>query len=546
MIVGDYVRLGIGDNMAKNIRANKKTGKLEYRARYTWVDANGKRRDSQTGWFPTEREAKLNADKLKKMKIKLAEEERSLQNDITLENAFILFMKDLELKANRTTMENTTSDVTRFQRSRTVFRYYFPDGIRKIKTRQVSATTFRRWLEYINNCKGPNDTELAGQTVREYRDTLSLFNNYLANNGYYLDHELDILIDNTLTRMKIKPRKAGKRIRYCPTIDDVNSILFTYEDWGLENFEALYWYTLFMVLFFSGLRSEEIIGLTWKCVHLDVSMPYIDVINAISERESKHNVMARMKAGIYHTKNNNSEREIPILEYYYDVLETYKRKMMIEFGISNLDEYFVFPNIKAKKIEERSTDYQKQKNILRELDRACKVAGVQKTDVQMLRHACATWLVSDEAHGGMGYEESRARDYFGHTSDDMLRSVYAKLDKRQRANRTSETFRDIAMHHKIDDKDDKDRFSRELSSKVKDPELNLEDKTIAIKNRLEGEILKAIREGKKEFHHVIKETPELLLVLSDYAERGRNLMDEIKIVIDKDPMEKIWLEDSKK
>lgn len=529
--------------MAKSIRTNKKTGKLEYRARYTWVDADGIRRDSQTGWFPTEMDAKLNAEKLKKIKLKLVEEEKVLRNDISLDKAFQLFMKDLETKANRITLENTTSDVSRFQRSRTVYKYYFPDTIKEIKTRQVNATVFRRWLEYINNCKGPKDQELSGQTVREYRETLSLFNNYMANNGYYVDHELDILIDNTLTRMRIKPRKAGKRVRYCPTIDEVNSILFTYEEWGLEKFEAMYWYTLFMVLFFSGLRSEEIIGLTWKCVHLDVSMPYIDVINAISERESKHNVMARMKAGIYHTKNNNSEREIPILEYYYDVLETYRRKMMVEFNITNLDDYFVFPNIKAKKEAERSIDYQKQKNILRELDRACKLAGVPKTDVQMLRHACATWLVSDESHGGMGYEESRARDYFGHTSDEMLRSVYAKLDKRQRANRTSETFKDIAMHHSVTEMDNKDRFSRELSNKVKDPELNLEDKTLSITNRIEREILKAIKEGKKEYHTVLKEAPEVFLVCRDYLEKGRDLTEEIKFVIDKDPMDKIWIKD---
>ena len=47
--------------MKLKIRQNPKTGATEYKCRYSWKDENGKRKDSETGWFPTEKQAFDNA-----------------------------------------------------------------------------------------------------------------------------------------------------------------------------------------------------------------------------------------------------------------------------------------------------------------------------------------------------------------------------------------------------------------------------------------------------------------------------------------------------
>lgn len=510
---------------------------MEYRARYFWYDANGKKKDSMTGWFDSQKEAEKNAIILKYKKDEASKANKAVQDSRTIKHVFDLFVNTLSDKAYRSTTDNTTSDVSRYQSARTVIDYYTPDDILNTKTRDISVNTFRKWLGFINESTSPKGKPLSGNTTRKYREILSLFNDFLAANGYYLDDELDVVVDNALARMKIKPRKAGRRERYCPSIMDMDTIFYHYVNAEFGSFSAFYWYTLFKVLFFSGMRSEEIIGLTWKHVHLDARQPYIDVVNAISEREPKENVYKRMAADVYHTKNNNSEREIPILRCYYDCIEVYRRKVKVEFGIDELGDYFVFPNINAKKKEDRVKDYQKQKNILRELDRVCSAEGLPKTDVQMLRHACATWLVTDVDHGGMGYEESRARDYFGHTSDAMLRDVYAKLNKKQRANRTSETFKEITSYHAMPSRDKLMENNKEINHTIRNPKAALTEKEFLTYYRIENEILYAIRTGKKEYHTNIVELVVVAQVVNNYLNnRNRDLNNEIKIVIDRDPV----------
>ncbi len=539
-----------GDKMKAKTRINPKTFKTEYKIRYLWKDSEGKRKDSETGWFPTEAAALKNATILKLQKEANAKDGREVKNNKLLSTVYDEWLETMKRKANRETTENTTSDVSRYQKARTIRKYYMPREIANTKARDINVITFRKWIEYLNTCKQAEPTgkskgkELAGSSVREFRKALTQFNRYLGGQGYYLDNELEISIDNMLSRVQLKSKKIGRRTRYCPTIYDVRKILDHYEANMIEDFQQFYWYTLFMVLFYSGMRPEEVIGLVWKHVHFDVARPYIDLVNAISERESKENVSKRMEAGIYHMKNNNSEREIPMLEYYYEVFESYRYRFKEEFSPDNMGECYVFPNIKAKNKAERLTDYQKQKNILRELDRVCEIEGIPKTDVQMLRHACATWLVMDEDHGGMGYEESRARDYFGHTSDAMLRDVYAKLDKRQRASRTSETFRGITKKHAHARVPEEIQKSKEINEKVRNPEANREDKFDSIYNRIQGEILEAYH-SNRDYHYLLKDFPYVMLIIQERLMHGVDIRNRINLIYKQTSMDEVWFDEVK-
>ena len=559
-------------------RVNAKTGKTEYKCRYSWRDSNGKLKDSNTGYFPTEKQAFDNAMMLKTLKESEAREGKDSKSRMLMSTVFSSFLNDLKVKAERETTDNTTSDVSIFQKAETVKKYYFPSSIKNTKIIEINTNTFRKWLDYLNTVRVPvkrrlseeerkkvesgelkiETKELSGHSVRNYKYILILFNHYLGEKGYYLDREVETKVDVMLARAKIKSLQVGKKERYCPTIADVQKILNYYSTNAIEDFEMFYWYNLFMVLFVSGLRSEEVIGLRWKHVHFDAERPYLDICNAISERELKKNVDKRMENNIYHLKNSNSEREIPMLDYYYNDFESYRYKYKEYFSPANMGDCYVFPNINAKEmtLQEKAQDYQKQKNILRELKRVLKDKDVQLSDtitVQMLRHACATWLVTDQEHGGMGYEESRARDYFGHTSDDLLRSVYAKLDKRQRANRTSETFSELTKKHAKARKSTEFEKSNEINERVRNPKANKEDAYNTTYYRLSNEIDKLYHkdDGKKtkkvyEYSYLLKDSNIISTIQQKHLLKGEDLSERIKFVLKKTSMDDIWMADLEK
>ena len=560
--------------MKISTRTNHKTGKTQYKCRYSWKDFDGKRRDSNTGWFPTEKQAFDNAAKLREQKERLAKEGNDVKKNRPLVAVYDEWVEYLKQQAYRETTENTTTEVSLFQRARTIKEFYIPDSIKNTKVRDIDTITFRKWMEHINTIKiptsrkkkkktgkekvveeldnkdkheKPKTKELSGNTVRGYRQALVRFNNYLGGQGYYLDNEMEMKIQNVLTTIKLKSRQVGRKKRYCPSVAEVERIFKHYEANMIEDFRQFYWFTLFSVLFYSGMRPEEVIGLRWKHIHFDAQRPYIDVCNAISERELKKNVERRLKDDIYHLKNNNSEREIPMLNIYYDTFESYRYRFKEYYNPENMGECFVFPNIDArdKSKEEQLNEYQKQKNILRELDRVCadKDVHVPKTDVQMLRHACATWLITDSEHGGMGYEESRARDYFGHTSDEMLRSVYAKHDKRQRANRTSETFSGITKKHNEVKVPQEIKDSQELNERIRDPEANKEEKHDAIYNRLQAEIFDAIHKGKKEYEFLLKDLFIITQIINDNIHAGNDFTEKIDFVLKKTSMDSAWIKE---
>lgn len=558
-------------------RTNRKTGKTEYKCRYSWKDSNGKLKDSDTGWFPTEKQAFENAMMLRTLKETEAREGKDSKSRMLMSTVFSSFLDELKVRAERETTENTTSDVSIYQKAKTVKEFYFPASVRNTKIIEINTNTFRKWLDYLNTVRVPakrrlnkkerekvesgelkiETKELSGRSVRNYKYILILFNRFLGEKGYYLDREVETKVDVMLSRAKIKSMQVGRKERYCPTIADVRKILNYYSTNAIEDFEMFYWYNLFMVLFVSGLRSEEVIGLRWKHVHFDAERPYIDICNAISERELKKNVDKRMENNIYHLKNNNSEREIPMLDYYYNDFESYRYAFKEYFSPANMGDCYVFPNINAKEktLEEKLHDYQKQKNILRELKKVLRDEDVDLPDsitVQMLRHACATWLVTDQEHGGMGYEESRARDYFGHTSDDMLRNVYAKLDKRQRANRTSETFSELTKKHARARVSKEVKESNEINEKVRNPKANKEDTFNSTYNRLSNEIDKLYHkdDNKKpekrkiyEYPYLLKDSQIINTIQQKHLMNGEDLSERIKFVLKKTSMDDIWMAD---
>ena len=173
--------------------------------------------------------------------------------------------------------------------------------------------------------------------------------------------------------------------------------------------------------------------------HISSGTGVIYVVNAINHKESRENVMRRLKANNLALKNSNSEREITIWAYYKQILVDYKYAYKYEFNVSEkkMDNMFVFPNINARDPKEK-VGYQRQANALRELDKVTEKLEMKKLDCQMFRHGCAHFLC-DVKH--ISAEE--AHDYFGHQDSEMIREVYAKANARQRRHRVDAALKDL-------------------------------------------------------------------------------------------------------
>lgn len=203
----------------------------------------------------------------------------------------------------------------------------------------------------------------------------------------------------------------------------------------------MYWYTFYTVLFYSGMRVSEIIGLRWKDIDFDAEggLGVISIRNAIDSHEKRETVNKRLKNKIEFTKNQQSIRKITIWAAYRQLLKDFKEDSIYEFKYSpsEIDNAFVFTNITARDPKNR-TGFQHHNNLLRETDRLSKILDLPKYDNQMFRHACAYFLILDQK-----LAEDDVYRYFGHQDSEMLKQIYAKLSIDQNMQKTNQSLKTL-------------------------------------------------------------------------------------------------------
>ncbi len=87
-------------------------------------------------------------------------------------------------------------------------------------------------------------------------------------------------------------------------------------------------YLFVMIAFYSGLRREEILGLQWDCVFLDVPTPYISVRRAWRAEDNGPEVSTTLKTPA-------AKRDIPIPKCLADCLQEAKEKSISSYVIAN-------------------------------------------------------------------------------------------------------------------------------------------------------------------------------------------------------------------
>lgn len=483
--------------MAVSTRTNK-DGKIEYKARYYFF-RDGKKRDSETGWFSSEKEALNEAEKLKTQKETEERYKVASRRDKQLITVYEEYIEYLKKKYESEDGNNTDKNI--YIRAKVIKNKYFPYDLQILKINEISVLTFKSWLSHINN------TDLGGWSVEKSKTILIKFNHWLSLNGFYIDAFMEDDIDNAIRRVAIKSTEKGNREdkgeRNILTLIDFMKLTYFFYDEGLEVFENFYFYTLFYVLYFSGMRVEELCGLKWKNVDLRQSMKQIKIENAISEMESKTKAKERLSNDKNILKNRSSYRIIPIFEFYYELLCDYKEsyKYISNLTYEEMEDCFVFPQIKYDKII--PNEYFKGYKIRKKLYEAIKAKELKPTDLQMFRHSCAYFLILPPPDG-LGFAEEKVIDYFGHTDTKMLKKVYARLDAIQKKDRMKASFGDIGIYKPIaiDEKVDLERRKYELIKRIMGDN---EKANKARQLRVFGQIDYVIEYGKDIYYYAPKD-----------------------------------------
>lgn len=438
-------------------RINPKTGKKEYKCRYRYLGSDGKRHQSETRWCDSADEAlrvKKEDLRMHEEQLKQREAKKAASLKGTLRNAFELFVGELKEEADASNyQEQITGKMSLHRDANTLCLHYIPDEIACIKLSKMSTSDLARWVTLLNREKKAvkdTDSVLSGTTVRKYRGIILRFNNWLDLNGYYHEPDFAVVSELKISRVKVKKKSVGARNnRNYPTFDEFKKITDYYKSQNLGIFKNMYWYTFYTVLFYSGMRVSEIIGLRWKNIDFEAEggLGVINIRNAIDSHEKRETVNKRLKNNIEFTKNQQSIRKITIWAAYRQLLKDFKEDSIYEFKYSpsEIDNAFVFTNITARDPKNR-TGFQHHNNLLRETDRLSKILDLPKYDNQMFRHACAYFLILDQK-----LAEDDVYRYFGHQDSEMLKQIYAKLSIDQNMQKTNQSLKSLITNNEFVD-----------------------------------------------------------------------------------------------
>lgn len=397
-------------------RKDIKDGKVRYKYRYREFDpSKNKMVQRETTWCKTQREAyRAYLDHIEGKELKKAK--------ITLDMALKEYLEILESKSKRITSDKKSSDYTYFQNCRALYRYYFYPSIRFLDMSEVQPRHFAQWLEYINS-DTMEHKPLKASRISALRTQLSQFSSWLVLKGYIFEG-FDISVSSLMAKVNVKKRKNSKRTdRNQPKFTDI-WLMCDYYRSTFYKFESCYWFTLFKVLFFTGMRVCELVALKWCNVDFDADHCFgvIKIRDSISEKEKREDVKRRHASGNLLTKNSMSVRNITMFYYYRDYLKHYAFRYSLYYGVSfeEMSDMYVFPNITSR---DDKKEYQDHGNILYQVNKVCSKCNLPKFDPQMFRHgftyylACTKHLPIDQAYR-----------LLGHTDSDMIKEVYLNMD----------------------------------------------------------------------------------------------------------------------
>ena len=226
----------------------------------------------------------------------------------------------------------------------------------------------------------PNGKKVRGKKLGEAYDKPSLMAAFtLERQQAMQSHQ-----NKVITRLRLYQEKRSDRISFW-TLDEFRAFIAVYKD------DILY-YTIFMMLFWTGMREGELLALT--AADFNFSTQTISITKSYSRLNGQDLIQK--------PKISKSIRTITIPPFLCSIVQTYMNSI---YGLHKHDR--LFPITKH--------------SILRYLHNGSQKAGVKKIRVHDLRHSHASFLVDQ------GFSPLVIKERLGHENIKTTLNTYSHL-----------------------------------------------------------------------------------------------------------------------
>ncbi|ACO84363.1 site-specific integrase [Clostridium botulinum] len=322
-----------------------------YFCTFYYTDWTGKKKRKKKEGFKRQKDAKdYERDFLNKQK-----------NDpgINFENLVNIYLDDIKNKIRFTT----------FRQKKLIVDLKIAPYFKDINLNNITPNHIRKWQNKIM------ENDYSDTYLRTINNQLSAIFNFAIR--YY----------NLSSNPVVKAGPMGKK----------NADVMQF--WTVEEFKTFIEYVkkpiyklAFKILFWTGIRSGELLALTYKDIDLDRK-----IINI-----NKNYARINKKDIINPPKTLKSKREVTISDFLCEDIKEYKNK------IYNLNE------------NERIFTIAKQ-NINAQLNRTCKKSGIKKIRLHDLRHSHASLLIE------LGFTPLLISERLGHENIETTLNTYSHL-----------------------------------------------------------------------------------------------------------------------
>lgn len=255
------------------------------------------------------------------------------------------------------------------------------------KIKDITTMTCRQFYEELENCE--LSTKTKNFIVTEFKAIFKHGSTY-----FYISNNPSISLGRFKKTYDEILKSKDKELNIW-TVEEFNKFI--------NEVDNRVYKALFIVLYYTGMRLGEALGLRWK----DYKNMTFDIYKSITYKTD--NKLYEEKQ----PKNENSIRKVTVSENIDSIIESYKQK---EMNIPGFDEsWYMF----GRKRPLPTTSIERHKN------KACEKAEINRIRIHDFRHSHASYLISK------GVNIVIVSRRLGHTDINMTLKVYTHLFKNE-------------------------------------------------------------------------------------------------------------------
>lgn len=355
-------------------------------ARFNYVDSNGKPRNKKLRGFETKGDAT-------RALAKLSMEHQQPSTRITFDQIFKEYLVEQKTKVKPTTHMHYKPLYD-----------HIKDDLGDVLIEKLTIPRYKQFKTYLDNQIVKTTKDENGDPVYVYMSTSR------KNRCHKFVKTLIKLAYDNYGIMNNVPDRVGGFVN--PTeieSEDDEEIIFLTQDEFLAFLEGfkndVIYYTLFMVLFYQGLRIGEALALNWNDIDFDKAIMHINkTYTGKVNKEYQTGALYIVKP-----KTKKSIRHLPIESKTLQCLKELK-EYYSEFCEFN-DSWFVFGGIKPLS----------ETTITSKKDKAIADVGVTRITIHQFRHSCASYLFEK------GVKPTAVQKYLGHSKLSTTMNIYTHL-----------------------------------------------------------------------------------------------------------------------